>query len=197
MTKWKHPLAPREPEARPSPRRRRQPERAWRQAGLACRGLRTRDHARLLASFRHFRHRRRSALVFRLPVMRHSARLRHAEIVSLRCLLVDDSRLFLETARSILDQQGVTVAGLASSTAEALRQASLLRPDVAIVDIGLGGESGFDLARDLVRKGIAVILTSASAAEDYGDLVAENPAAGFLPKAELSAAGIQQILGRP
>ena len=197
MTKWKHPLAPREPEARRSPRRRRRPERAWRRSELAHRGPRTRDHARLLASFRYFRHRGRSSRVFRLPGMRRTARLRHAEIVSLRCLLVDDSRIFLETARSILGQQGVTVAGIASSAAEALRQASLLRPDVAVVDIGLGGESGFDLARDLVKKGIAVILTSTSAAEDYGDLVAENPAVGFLPKAELSAAGIQQILGRP
>ncbi len=195
MAKWKHPLAPREPEARRSPRRT-QPERAWRRAGLACPGLRTRDHAPLLASFRYFRYRGRSGRVFRLPGMRRTARLRHAEIVSLRCLLVDDNSIFLETARSILGQQGVTVAGIASSSAEALRQASLLRPDVAVVDIGLGGESGFDLARDLVKKGITVILTSTSAVEDYGDLVRENPAAGFLPKAELSAAGIQQILGR-
>ena len=113
----------------------------------------------------------------------------------MRCLLVDDNRTFLETARSILGRQGVAVAGTASSTAEALRQASVLRPDVAIVDIGLGGESGFDLARDLATWGIAVILTSTSAAADYADLIADNPAAGFLPKAELSAAGIRRILG--
>ena len=123
--------------------------------------------------------------------------LRDADHVSMRCLLVDDNRTFLETARSILDRQGVTVAGTASCTAEALRQARVLRPDVAIVDIGLGGESGFDLARDLATRGIAVILTSTSAAVDYADLIADNPAAGFLPKAELSAAGIRRILGHP
>jgi len=125
------------------------------------------------------------------------ARLRKAEIVSLRCLLVDDNRTFLETARSILGRQGVTVAGTASCAAEALRQASVLRPDVAIVDIRLGAESGFDLARVLANGGIAVILTSTSAAADYADLIAENPAAGFLPKAELSAARIRRILGHP
>ena len=125
------------------------------------------------------------------------ARLREAEIVSMRCLLIDDNRTFLETARSILNRQGVTVAGTASCTAEALRQASVLRPEVAIVDIGLGGESGFDLARELASGGIAVILTSTSAAADYADLIADNPAAGFLPKAELSAAGIRRILGHP
>ena len=125
------------------------------------------------------------------------ARLRDADMVSMRCLLVDDNRTFLETARSILVRQGVTVAGIASCAAEALRQASALRPDVAIIDIKLGGESGFDLARDLANGGIAVILTSASAAADYADLIAENPAAGFLPKAELSAGGIRRILGHP
>ena len=115
----------------------------------------------------------------------------------MRCLLVDDNRTFLETARSILGRQGVAVAGTASSTAEALRQASALRPDVAIVDIGLGAESGFDLARALTDRGITVILTSTSAAADYADLIAENPAAGFLSKAELSAAGIRRVLGHP
>jgi DNA-binding NarL/FixJ family response regulator len=123
------------------------------------------------------------------------ARLRNADIVSMRCLLVDDNGTFLETARGILGRQGVTVAGTASCTAEALRQARVLRPDVAIVDIGLGAESGFDLARDLTDRGITVILTSTSAAADYADLIADNPAAGFLPKAELSAEGIRRILG--
>ena len=123
------------------------------------------------------------------------ARLRNADIVSMRCLLVDDNGTFLETARGILGRQGVTVAGTASCTAEALRQGIVLRPDVAIVDIGLGAESGFDLARDLPDRGITVILTSTSAAADYADLIADNPAAGFLPKAELSAKGIRRILG--
>ncbi len=127
--------------------------------------------------------------------MRRARGLRHAEIVLMRCLLVDDNRAFLETARGILEGQGVTVAGTASSTAEAVRQADELRPDVAVVDVGLGSENGFDLARDLAVHGITVIMTSTSAEADYADLVAESPAAGFLPKTELSAAGIRRILG--
>jgi hypothetical protein len=31
-------------------------------------------------------------------------------------------------------------------------------------------------------------------ATDYADLIAESPAVGFLPKTELSAAGIRRIL---
>lgn len=127
--------------------------------------------------------------------MRRVRCVRQAEIVPMRCLLVDDNRNFLETARGLLDGQGVTVAGIASSTAEALRQASALRPDVAVIDIGLGGENGFDLARLLAPAGIAVIMISTSAEADYADLLRESPAAGFLPKAGLSAAGIRRILG--
>jgi DNA-binding NarL/FixJ family response regulator len=129
--------------------------------------------------------------------MRREARLRHAELVPVRCLLVDDYRTFLDAARGLLDRDGVAVAGTASSIAEALRQASALSPDVAVVDIGLGDENGFDLAIDLVERGIPVIMTSTSAESDYADLIAESPAAGFLPKAELSAARVRRLLGLP
>jgi DNA-binding NarL/FixJ family response regulator len=71
----------------------------------------------------------------------------------LRCLLVDDNDAFLETARALLERQGVQVAGVASNIAGALRQARALRPDVVLVDIGLGEESGFELARLLAADG--------------------------------------------
>ncbi len=114
----------------------------------------------------------------------------------MRCLLVDDNRAFLETARTFLARDGVTVAGAASNGAEALRQAIALRPDVVLVDIMLGDESGFNLAGRLAGNGTAVIMISSGVEADYADLVAESPAAGFLPKAELSAAGILRILGQ-
>ena len=128
--------------------------------------------------------------------MRSVPHLRHGGIVTMRCLLVDDNRTFLEAARSLLGRQGMTVAGVASSIAEALRKASELQPDVAVVDIGLGSESGFDLARRLTTAGITVIMISTSAEADYADMVAESQAAGFLPKAELSATEILRILGQ-
>jgi CheY-like chemotaxis protein len=133
----------------------------------------------------------------------------------LRCLLVDDNDAFLETARALLERQGVQVAGVASNIAGALRQARALRPDVVLVDIGLGEESGFELARLLaaedqdgqrvqggqgVHRGQGVradvILISAQAERDYADLIAESPAAGFLHKPELSAQRISQLLNR-
>ena len=39
-----------------------------------------------------------------------------------------------------------------------------------------------------------MILISTHAEEDVADLIAESPAAGFLPKAELSASAIRRIV---
>ncbi len=123
----------------------------------------------------------------------------HHDRMRLRCLLVDDSAAFLEAASVLLEGEGVTVVGVASNTAQALRRARALRPDVILVDIGLGDENGFDLARLLARDGqgggTEVIMISARAETDYGELIAESPAAGFLAKSELSARAIGRILG--
>jgi two-component system, NarL family, nitrate/nitrite response regulator NarL len=116
----------------------------------------------------------------------------------MRSLIVDDNGLFLEAARVLLEREGLSVAGVAATSAEALRQAEALRPDVILVDISLGEESGFDLARRLVEDGLGddavVILISTHAAEDLADMIAASPAAGFLPKAELSASAVQRIV---
>ena len=85
----------------------------------------------------------------------------------------------------------MTVAGVASNSVEAVRQARALRPDVILVDIGLGGESGFDLARLLtqdVQVGDAtVLLISARPESDYGELIAARTnwsagSAGYAPR---------------
>jgi DNA-binding NarL/FixJ family response regulator len=113
-------------------------------------------------------------------------------------LMVDDNWSFLDAARVLLERQGVRVVGVASASAEALRCAEELRPEVVLVDITLAHESGFELTRRLVerdRDGAApVILISTHSEADFADLIAESPAAGFLPKSELSANAIRRIL---
>ena len=117
----------------------------------------------------------------------------------LRCLLVDDNEAFLEMASLLLEREGLTIVGVASDIAGGLRQARALRPDLVLVDIGLGNESGFDLARLLAQDGqgggAAVILISTGAEADYRELIDDSPAAGFLAKSELSVRGISQLLG--
>jgi CheY-like chemotaxis protein len=118
--------------------------------------------------------------------------------MTLRCLIVDDSSRFLEAACGLLERQGLLIVGVASSSAEALRQATELRPDIALLDIDLGGESGFDLARRLSREtslaSTRMILISTHAEQDYSDLIAASPVVGFLPKSRLSAQAIRELL---
>jgi DNA-binding NarL/FixJ family response regulator len=64
-------------------------------------------------------------------------------------MIVDDNAQFLEAAAELLQREGIDVVGVASTIAEALQQAGELRPDVYLVDLDLGGESGFDLAQRL------------------------------------------------
>jgi two-component system, NarL family, nitrate/nitrite response regulator NarL len=119
--------------------------------------------------------------------------------MSLSCLIVDDNEAFLQAARVLLEREGLEVAGVASTSAEAFRQVQALHPSVVLVDIFLGAESGLELARRLVednpRHGATVILISTHAEADIGGLVESSPAAGFLPKTELSAAAIRAIVG--
>lgn len=96
--------------------------------------------------------------------------------MALTCLIVDDNADFLEVARDLLERQGIAVVGVASASAEALQRADELRPDVTLVDIELGGESGFDLTDRLAsgRDGrrSSVILVSTYAEKDFADLIA-------------------------
>jgi DNA-binding NarL/FixJ family response regulator len=112
-------------------------------------------------------------------------------------MIVDDNSSFRQEMRGLLAEQGMDVVGGATSGVEALQQIAALRPDVVLLDIDLGEESGFALARRLqagpppVPK---VILISSHEESDYADLIDASPAVGFIPKMELSAEAITRTL---
>jgi DNA-binding NarL/FixJ family response regulator len=120
--------------------------------------------------------------------------------MQLRVLIVDDNEAFLAAARALLERQGLSVVGVASTSADALERAEQLQPNVMLVDITLGDESGFELARRVAARdgagGPAVVLISTHAQEDFADLIAECPASGFLAKCDLSAEAIRRIVDR-
>jgi DNA-binding NarL/FixJ family response regulator len=130
--------------------------------------------------------------------MHGGARLASIDSMALRVLIVDDNRSFLAAARGLLEREGLSVVGVASTAAEAIGHDEELRPAVALVDISLGAESGFELARRLRRNDregrLTLILVSTHAESDFADLIAESPANGFLPKSELSAEAIRRIV---
>jgi DNA-binding NarL/FixJ family response regulator len=117
--------------------------------------------------------------------------------VSVRVLIADDSAAFLDAASILLERQGLSVVGLASTTCAAIHQTEQARPDVVLVDIALGTESGFELARRLVdaTQGAhpTVILISTHAEADFTDMIATSPAVGFLAKSQLSADPILRL----
>jgi DNA-binding NarL/FixJ family response regulator len=110
----------------------------------------------------------------------------------IRSLIVDDNQHFLDAARLLLEREGVEVVAVATTSAEALRLEEELRPDVVLVDIQLGDESGFDLAP---RLRSTVILISTYAQSEFTDKVAASAAAGFISKAQLSASAILRLTG--
>jgi DNA-binding NarL/FixJ family response regulator len=118
--------------------------------------------------------------------------------MALRSLIVDDNPHFLAAARRLLEREGIAVVGVASSCAEAVQLAGKLHPDVALVDIDLGEESGFDVARRLAGAGgpelSPVVLISAYPEGDFADMIAASPAVGFLSKSEVSAGNLHEVL---
>jgi DNA-binding NarL/FixJ family response regulator len=117
----------------------------------------------------------------------------------LTCLIVDDSPQFLEAARQLLADDGVAVVGFAAASDEAIQEALALRPDVALVDVDLGTESGLDVARRLAglpHGGPPVILISAESGSELAELVDASGALGFVSKTDLSGDAIRKLLPR-
>ncbi len=111
-------------------------------------------------------------------------------------LIVDDHPGFRAAARRLLELEGYVVIGEAADGMTALDAARDLRPDFILLDVQLPDINGFEVCERLSANGEtpAVVLTSSREASDYGPCLASTPACGFLPKAELSAAGIADIL---
>jgi len=116
----------------------------------------------------------------------------------MRCVIVDDSAAFLDAARRLLEHDGITVVGVASTSAEALGCVQDLRPDVMLVDVNLGEENGFELAEQIHRSGLPtpppVIMISTENEQDLADLIATSPAVGFVAKLGLSGGAVRDLL---
>jgi two-component system nitrate/nitrite response regulator NarL len=111
-------------------------------------------------------------------------------------LVVDDHTGFRLLARDLLHAGGYQVVGEAGDGAAALAAARALRPEIVLLDIQLPDLDGFEVARRLLADGQAatVVLISSRDAADYGGRIAASGAAGFIAKAELSAARLEALL---
>jgi two-component system, NarL family, nitrate/nitrite response regulator NarL len=122
--------------------------------------------------------------------------LSDAGCVALRCLIVDDNEDFLSSASRLLESQGLDVVGRVSSGSDAVRLAASLRPEVVLLDVVLGEEDGFKIARRLAATtpSTRVVLISTHPEEDLAEGLADSPAVGFLSKRSLSAKAIAELV---
>jgi CheY-like chemotaxis protein len=111
-------------------------------------------------------------------------------------LIVDDHDGFRAFARVMLEADGFTVSEAATG-AEATEAARIVRPGLVLLDIQLPDFDGFEVARRLAGQagGPVIVLTSTREASDYGARITSSPAAGFLPKDQLSGVALRRFLG--
>lgn len=79
-----------------------------------------------------------------------------------RLYLVDDHQLMREGLRALLEAKGHKVVGESADPTEALADLLRLRPEVLLLDLHLGGRSGFELLAELQRRRLptrCVVLT--------------------------------------
>ena len=112
-------------------------------------------------------------------------------------LIVDDHPSFRATARAVLESEGFEVVGEAADGAGALVAVRERRPELVLLDVQLPDIDGFEVTRRLRANGFPpdVVLVSSRDASDYGELIAESGALGFVPKADLSGAAVRALLG--
>ena len=104
----------------------------------------------------------------------------------IRVLLVDDHAMLRAGFRTILDTQpDITVVGEAATGAEAVTQASTLRPDVITMDVQMPDMDGIEATRRIVADpcvGAAIAIVTTFDRDDYLYQALDAGASGFLLK---------------
>jgi two-component system invasion response regulator UvrY len=114
-------------------------------------------------------------------------------------LTVDDQRIFLRTARSLISATpGFEQIGEAGSGEEALELAAHLRPDLVLVDVRMPGMDGVETARRLTEADPAttVVLISPEEVPQLSAAVDRAGAAGYIRKQDLSTRSLTELWDR-
>jgi DNA-binding NarL/FixJ family response regulator len=119
--------------------------------------------------------------------------------VAVSVLIVDDHTEFRAQARKVLELAGYDICGEAADAAEAIAATRNLHPDVLLLDVQLPDRDGFSVAEEIGNGDGApqIVLISSREAADYGSRLEQSRTAGFIPKAELSRARLEALVGGP
>jgi DNA-binding NarL/FixJ family response regulator len=114
----------------------------------------------------------------------------------LTILIVDDHPSFRAVARMMLETDGFAVVGTEEDGESGVAGTLRLEPDVVLLDVELPDIDGFEVAARLRAAGsrAAIVLASSRDRSDFGSLVDESGARGFLTKADLSGDAIRSLV---
>ena len=120
----------------------------------------------------------------------------HDRRVPSSVLVIDDDSAFRDLARRMLAAGGFAVVGEAGTAAAGIASAHELRPDAALVDVGLPDRDGIALAREIAALPWRprVVLTSSDPDAVTSDDVHRSGAQAFVPKDELPDAQLGPLL---
>jgi len=113
-----------------------------------------------------------------------------------RILVVDDHPIATRgICMVIAGEDDMEVCGTATTPGEAMRQFNKLKPDMAVVDLRLGEQSGLDLVRDLLAqdKGFPALLFSMYDDHLYAERAIRAGARGYIMKQEAAITIVEAI----
>jgi CheY-like chemotaxis protein len=98
-----------------------------------------------------------------------------ASLAGRRVLVVEDETLVAMLVEDTLADAGVVVLGPAATVAESLALLEKDRPDLAVLDLNLAGETSEPVAEALIRMGVPFVVASGYGAAGLPQRLANVP----------------------
>lgn len=116
--------------------------------------------------------------------------------------VVDDQASFRQAAKAVVRAAGCVMAGEAISAGDARRALGDSlgdRPDLVLIDVNLGAESGITLTRELTTADpdLRIVLVSTMAEIDLPSDADSSGALMFVEKSQLDPGKLRELAGAP
>lgn len=113
-----------------------------------------------------------------------------------RILIVDDHPILRMGMRELLNQEeGFEVCGIAENISSARKAIAENTPDLAIIDISLGGDNGLDLVKEMSEenRNIAVLVLSMHDESVWAERAIRAGARGYIMKKEAAESIVSAV----